>query len=151
MLPCKLLLAELENNMLLTDIAVEHTLVSKKDGVRQTFLLHPFTDTQRDSLGKFELVRDVSQPGFKDLKRSTFVTFQQLAELYAKGVLEEFGFSVRVCPGQGTYPAKLPAKKILPPSIRPGSSFDLAVQKVDISKPATRELRTALLRANVKI
>ena len=30
-------------------------------------------------------------------------------------------------------------------------SFDLAVQKVDISKEATRELRTALLRANVKI
>ena len=148
---CKLQLAELEKNMLLTDIAVEHTLVSKKDGVRQTFLLHPFTDTQRDSLGKFELVRDVSQPGFKDVKRSTFVTFQQLAELYAKGVLEEFGFSVRMCPGQGTYPAKLPGKKILPTSIKPGSWFDLAVQKVDIAKPATRELRTALLRANVKI
>ena len=137
--------------MLLTDIAIEHTLLSKKDGVRQTFLLHPFTDTQRDSLGKFELVRDVSQPGLKDVKRSTFVTFQQLAELYAKGVLEEFGFSVRMCPGQGTYPAKLPAKKILPTSIKPSSSFDLAVQKVDISKPATRELRTALLRANIKL
>ena len=51
--------------MLLTDITVEHTLVSKKDGVRQTFLLHPFTDTQRDSLGKFELVRDVSNPDSK--------------------------------------------------------------------------------------
>ena len=74
--------------MLLTDIAVEHTVVSKKDGVRQTFLLHPFTDTQRDSLGKFELVRDVSQPGLKDVKRSTFVSFHQLAELYAKGLLE---------------------------------------------------------------
>jgi hypothetical protein len=137
--------------MLLTDIAVEHTLVSKTTGVRQTFLLHPFTDTQRDSLGKFEIVRDTSQPGFKDVKRSTFVTFHQLAELYAKGVLEEFGFSVRMCPGQGTYPAKNPAKKILPTNIRPGSTFDLAVEKVDISKPATRELRTALLRTNVKL
>jgi hypothetical protein len=137
--------------MLLTDIAVEHTLVSKTTGVRQTFLLHPFTDTQRDSLGKFEIVRETSQRGFKDVKRSTFVTFHQLAELYAKGVLEEFGFSVRMCPGQGTYPAKNPAKKILPTSIRPGSTFDLAVEKVDISKPATRELRTALLRTNVKL
>lgn len=137
--------------MLLTDIAVEHTWMSKKDGVRQTFLLHPFTDTQRDSLGKFELVRDVSQPGRKDVKRSTYVSFQQLAELYAKGVLEEFGFSVRMCPRQGTYPGKLPAKKILPSSIKPGSSFDLAVQQVDLAKEATRELRTALLRANVKI
>ncbi|MEN9468216.1 MAG: hypothetical protein RL081_2217 [Pseudomonadota bacterium] len=105
--------------MLLTDIAVEHTLVSKNNGVRQTYLLHPFTNTQRDTLGKFEIVRDIREPGFKDVKRSAFVTFQQLAELYAKGVLEEFGFSVRMCPGQG--------------------------------KPANRELRTALLRTNVKL
>jgi len=137
--------------MLLIDIAVEHILVSKKNGVRQTFLLHPFTNTQRDTLGKFELVRDVSEPGFKEVKRSAFVTFQQLAELYSKGVLEEFGFSVRMCPGQGTYPNANPAKKVLPTSIRPGSPFDLAVQKVDASKPATRELRTALLRAHIKI
>jgi hypothetical protein len=79
------------------------------------------------------------------------VTFQQLAELYAKGVLEEFGFSVRMCPGQGTLPTANPPKKILPTSIRPGSSFDLTVQKVDVSKPANRDLRTALLRTNVKL
>ncbi|MFZ2308327.1 MAG: hypothetical protein WAW73_09245 [Rhodoferax sp.] len=137
--------------MLLTDIAVEHTLVSKKNGVRQTYLLHPFTDTQRDTLGKFEIVRDIREPGFKAVRRSAFVTFQQLAELYAKGVLEEFGFSVRMCPGQGTYPTANPAKRILPTNISPSSPFDLAVQKVDVSKPATRELRTALLRTNVKI
>ena len=82
---------------------------------------------------------------------STEPAAAQLAELYAKGLLEEFGFSVRMCPGKGTYPAKLPAKKILPTSIKPGSSFDLAVQKVDLSKPATRELKTALLRASVQI
>ncbi|WP_240538345.1 hypothetical protein [Rhodoferax sp. PAMC 29310] len=138
-------------NMLLTDIAVEHTRVSKKDGVRQTYLLHPFTNTQRDTLGKFEIVRDVREPGFKEVKRSAFVSFQQLAELYAKGVLEKFGFSVRMCPGQGTYPVANPAKKILPTSIKPGSSFDLAVQKVDVSKPAVRELRDALLRTYVKL
>ena len=113
--------------------------------------MHPFTNTQRDTLGKFEIVRDIREPGFKDVKRSAFVTFQQLAELYAKGVLEEFGFSVRMCPGQGTHPTVNPAKKILPTSIRPGSSFDLAVQKVDVSQPANRELRTALLRTNVKL
>ena len=140
-----------ENNMLLTDIAIEHSLVSKKSGVRQTFLLHPFTNTQRDTLGKFEIVRDISEPGFKQVKRSAFVTFQQLAELYAKGVLEEFGFSVRMCPGQGTYPTVNPVKKVLPTSISPGSPFDLAVQKVDVSQAANRELRTALLRVNVRL
>ena len=137
--------------MLLTDIAVEHTLLSKKNGARQTFLLHPFTNTQRDTLGKFEIVRNISAPGLKEVKRSTFVSFQQLAELYAKGVLDEFGFSVRMCPGQGTHPTVNPVKKVLPSSIKPGSPFDLAVQKVDVSLAANRELRTALLRVNVKL
>jgi len=144
-------LKKMENNMLLTDIAVEHSLVSKKSGVRQTFLLHPFTNTQRDTLGKFEIVRVISEPGSKEVKRSTFVTFQQLAELYTKGVLEEFGFSLRMCPGQGTYPTVNPVKKVLPTSIRPGSPFDLAARKVDASQAANRELRTALLRVNVKL
>jgi hypothetical protein len=44
-----------------------------------------------------------------------------------------------------------PIKKVLPSSIRPGSPFDLAVQKVDVSQAANRELRTALLRVNVKL
>ncbi|MDR7306571.1 hypothetical protein [Rhodoferax saidenbachensis] len=137
--------------MLLTDIGVEHTLASPKGGLRVALLLHPFTNTQRDSLGKFEIVRGIRELGVKEVKRSTFVSFQQLAELYAKGVLDEFGFSVRMCPADGKYPTANPVKKILPTSIRPGSPFDLAVQGVDVSKPASRELRTALLRTNVKL
>ena len=58
--------------MLLTDIAVEHTLMSPQKVVRATFLLHPFTNTQRDTFGKFEIVRDIREPGFKEVKRSTF-------------------------------------------------------------------------------
>jgi hypothetical protein len=56
-----------------------------------------------------------------------------------------------MCPGQGTPPTVNPVKKVLPTNISPGSPFDLAVQKVDVSKPANRELRTALLRTNVKL
>jgi len=136
--------------MLLTDIAVEHTLVSNQRDVRGTFLMHPFTNTQRDTFGKFEIVRDIREPGFKEVKRSAFVTFQQLAELYAKGVLKEFGFSIRMCPDHGKYPTANPVKKILPASIRSGSPFDLAAHSVDVSKPASRELKAALLRTNVK-
>lgn len=137
--------------MLLTDIAVEHALPPSKAGVRATLVLHPFTNTQRDSLGKFEIVRSVAEPGAKEVKRSTFVSFAQLAELYAKGVLDEYGFSVRMCAAGGQHPKVTPTKKILPASIRPGSAFDLAVKAVDGSKPATRELRTALLRTNVQL
>ncbi len=137
--------------MLLTDIAVEHTMTPLKGGPRVTVALHPFTNTQRDSLGKFEIVRGVSEPGGKEVRRSTFVSFQQLAELYAKGVLDEFEFSVRMCPADGKYPATTPIKKVLPSNIQPRSQFDLAVQGVDVSKPASRELRTSLLRTHVKL
>jgi hypothetical protein len=137
--------------MLLTDIAVEHTIAPPKGGQSVTVLLHPFTNTQRDSLGKFEIVRVIREPGAKDVKRSTFVSFQQLAELYAKGVLDEYGFSVRMCVAGGKHPAVIPIKKLLPTHIKPGSTFEQAVKGVDVSKPATRELRTALLRTNVKL
>lgn len=137
--------------MLLTDIAVEHTLVAPKSGARATVLVHPFTNTQRDSLGKFEIVRSVREPNGKEVKRSTFVSMQQLAELYAKGLLDEFGFAVRMCPAGGQHPKVNPVKKLLPAHIRPGSPFDLAVQGVDTAKPPSRELRTALLRTSVTL
>lgn len=137
--------------MLLTDIAVEHTPLSHKGEFRGTFLMHPFTNTQRDHIGKFEIVRDVREPGTKEVKPSAYVTFSQLAELYAKGVLTAFGFSVRMCPNQGKYPTANPVKRILPAHIKSGSPFDLAVRNVDVSKPACGELKAALLRANVKL
>jgi hypothetical protein len=92
--------------MLLTDISAEHIFTATKGGPRVTILVHPFTNTQRDSLGKFEIVRNIREPGAKEVKRSTFVSFQQLAELYAKGVLDEFGFSVRMCAADGKHPKR---------------------------------------------
>jgi hypothetical protein len=44
-----------------------------------------------------------------------------------------------------------PIKKLLPTHIRPGSPFELAVQGVDVTKAALRELRTAFLRTGVKL
>ncbi|CAM8656885.1 hypothetical protein MCEZEM1_01146 [Comamonadaceae bacterium] len=137
--------------MLLTDIAVEHTIAPPKVGLSVNVVLHPFTNTQRDSLGKFEIVRTVREPSGKDVKRSTFVSSAQLAELYAKGVLDEYGFSIRMCVPGGKYPKTTPTKKLLPAHIKPGSPFDLAVQAVDVAKEATRELRTALFRTGVTV
>ena len=67
------------------------------------------------------------------MKRSTFVSFQQLAELYAKGVLDGYGFSVRMCVPGGKHPAVTPTKKLLPTHIKPGFPFELAVQGVDVA------------------
>lgn len=66
-------------------------------------------------------------------------------------MLDEFGFSVRMCSAGGKYPATTPVKKVLPSNIKPRFQFDLAVQGVDVAKLASRELRTALLRTSVKL
>lgn len=108
-------------------------------------------NTMRDSLGRFEIVRTVCEPGAKDVKRSTFVSFQQLAELCCKGVLDEYGFSVRICVPGAKYPAVTPINKLLSTHIKPGSPFELAVKGVDVSKPATRELKMALFRTGINI
>lgn len=61
--------------MLLTDIVVEHQLQSHKGDFRGTFRMHPFTNTQLGHIGKFEIVRDIREPGLKKVKRSAHVTF----------------------------------------------------------------------------
>jgi hypothetical protein len=137
--------------MLLTDIAVEHTIAPPKGGLSVNVVLHPFTNTQRDSLGKYEIVRTVREPNGKDVKRSTFVSFAQLAELCAKGVLDQHGFAIRMCCADGKHPKTTPTKKLLPSHIKPGSPFALAVQGMDVTKVATRELRSALVRAGVNL
>lgn len=85
------------------------------------------------------------------MKRSTFVSFQQLAELYAKGLLDEYGFSVRMCVPGGKHPAVTPTKKLLSTHIKSGSSFEQAVQGLDVAKAATWELKTALFRTGLNL
>lgn len=84
--------------------------------------------------------------GCQRLEALHFLSFQELAELHAKGVLDEYGFSVRMCVPGGNYPKTTPTKKLLPAHIKLDSPFELAVQGVDVSKPATRELKMALFR-----
>ncbi|CAM8631712.1 hypothetical protein MCEMSHM24_02934 [Comamonadaceae bacterium] len=76
----------------------------------------------------YEIVRTVREPGAKVVKCSTFVSFQQLAELNARGALDKYDFSVRMYVPGGKHPKTTPTKKLLPAHIKPGSPFALAVQ-----------------------
>lgn len=58
---------------------------------------------------------------------------------------------VRLCPIQGKYPGANPDKNLVPNSIRTRSQFHAAIVAVDVSKPASRELRSVLLRVNVTL
>jgi hypothetical protein len=57
-------------------------------------------------------------PWAKEVKRFTVVSFQQVGELCAKGVLDEHGFSVRMCAPDGKPPNTTPVKKLFTAHIK---------------------------------
>lgn len=137
--------------MLLTDITIEHTKRASKGVPTQHFVMHPFESSSGSDAGTFEILRDIKEPDHKKVKRSVHVTTLQLAELYAKGVIEKFDILLRLRPNQGKYPSAPPGKKVPVSCITPGSSFDRLMRGFDKSAPVNAELKQILLRMNVKL
>lgn len=98
--------------MLITDIAIEHTKKSRKGGPDETFLMHPFENSQGTNAGKYEVLIESVEPGQGKCKRSIHVNLPQLAELYARGLTEILGIRLRLRPADGSYPTAPPGKKV---------------------------------------
>lgn len=137
--------------MLLTEIAIEHTKKSRLGGPDAVYLMHPFENAIGANAGKYEILRDINEPGHAKVKRSAHVTATQLAELYAKGLIEAYGFRLRLRPSKGDYPGPPPGKKVSTSCIQVGSNFDRLMRGVDRSKSVSEELKQILLRVNVKL
>ena len=137
--------------MLLTDIAIEHTKKSRVGGPDGVYQMHPFENTTGANAGKYEIVRNINEPGHTKVKRSAHVTALQLAELYAKGVIDAYGFRLRLRPSSGDYPGAPPGKKVPASCIQVGSNFDRLMRGVDTSRSVSEDLKQILLRVNVKL
>jgi hypothetical protein len=136
---------------LLTEIAIEHTKKSLVGGPDAVYLMHPFKNSLGANAGKYEILRDITELGHAKVKRSAHVTAAQLAELYAKGVIEAYGFRLRLRPSEGDYPGAPPGKKVPASCIQVGSNFDRLIRGVDRSKSVSDELKQILLRVNVNL
>ncbi len=137
--------------MLLTDIAIKHTKKSRTGAPDVTFLMHPFENSVGPNAGKFEILRDITEPDHENVKRSAHVTGTQLAELYARGIIDSYGIRLRLRPSKGEYPGAPPGKKVPASCIQPGSNVDRMMRGFDKSKPISDELKQVLLRINVKL
>lgn len=137
--------------MVLNDISIEHIRKSRVGGPGVVYLMHPFENSIGANAGKFEIIRDINEPGQPKVKRSAHVTATQLADLYARGVIEAYGFRLRLRPNKGDYPDSPPGKKVPANCIQAGSNFDRLMRSVDKTKPVSEELKQILLRVNVKI
>ena len=137
--------------MPLTDITIEHTKKSRKGGPDETFLMHPFENSTGPNAGKYEILRDINEPGEKKRKRSAHVTAAQLAELYARGLTETFEIRLRLRPADGNYPTAPPGKKVPLNCIKTGSVFSRMVQSIDQTSPVTPGLKTTLARLNIHL
>jgi len=130
---------------LLTDIAIQHTYRGKKSPAPLTFTMHPFENTQGEHAGLFEVLRDVDELP-KKVKRSTHLTRAELAELYARGLVERFAIRLRLRPGTGQYPDAPPGKKVPAACIVAGSDFDRRMRAVNVKTPMSEGLRLKLTR-----
>lgn len=136
--------------MLLTDIAIEHTKKSRTGAPDVTYQMHPFENSVGANAGKFEILRDITESDHKKVKRSAHVTTAQLAELYARQIIESYSIRLRLRPSKGEYPGAPPGKKVPASCIQAGSSFHRLMRGVDRTTPVSNELKQVLLRINVK-
>jgi hypothetical protein len=127
---------------LLADIAVVHEYRGRKAPEPQSFVLHPFAIRQGEHEGTFEILH--SRRGVEDPKHAGHVTRGQLAELFARGLMERLGIRLRLRPADATYPDSLPAKKVPRACIAAGSGFDRDVAAVDTAAPLPAPLRAVL-------
>ena len=133
--------------MILTEIAIPHEYKGRKAAEPLSFTLHPFAETEGEHAGLFEVM--LSRRGAGDGKvRSGWVTLDQLAELYARDLMQRKGLRLRLRPAPDVdYPDTFPGKKVPRSAIPKGSAFDLRILAVDRSKqvsPGVRALITQL-------
>ena len=128
---------------MLTDISIEHVYKGKKSAVPLTFTMHPFRNSQGEFADLFEIIHTRKQ-GSKPVKRSAHVTEPELAELFARGLLEEHEIRLRLRPAGGGYPDAPPGKKVPRHCVRPGSGFDRAIRIVDLTQPISSSLKAKL-------
>lgn len=125
----------------LTDIAIEHTYSGEKAPAPMHFTMHPYPNSRGSHAGRFEIFRDIKVAGRKKVRRSAHVTAQELAELYARGLVETFSIHLRLRPSSGVYPDSHPGKRVPRSCIVPGSCFDRDVKRVRVSEPMSPRLR----------
>ena len=135
---------------MLTDISIEHIYKGTKTDGPVTFTMHPFRNSHGEFQDRFEIIHDRREAG-KVTKRSAHVTEQELAELFARGLLEEHGIRLRLRPAGGSYPDAPPGKKVSRNCIQPGSGFDRGVNAIDITQPVSSGLRSQLARFKLTV
>jgi hypothetical protein len=113
--------------------------------------MSPFRNQKDPFAGRFEILytKDLGD-GRKD-KRSGHVSLEELAEIFARGLLREHGIRIRIRPIDGDYPDSPPGKKIPSRCIEPGSTFDRMVRSVDTRTPMSAELRAEIAAMGVPV
>lgn len=130
---------------MMTDISIEHTYKGKKTPAPVSFTMHPYQNSQGAHAGLFEVLRDLKEQPSK-VKRSAHLTTSELAEAYARGLIEQYEIRLRLRAANGAYPDSPPGKKVPRHCVTPHSDFDRMIHAVDLSCPVSPGLRRQLGR-----
>lgn len=74
------------------------------------------------------------------------LTANELAEAYARGIIEQYGIHSRLQPANGAHPDSPPAKKGPLRCVVQGSDFDRMVRVVDVAQPIPQGPKLQLKR-----
>lgn len=134
---------------MLTDIAIAHEYKGKRSVAPLGFIMHPARNRMGPNAGKFEIInRRAGGDGRK--KRSAHVALTELAELYARGLIETYRIALRVAPGGGeVYPDAHPGKYVPAVCIVGHSDFARMVKRVDRSAPMSNGVKLALKQIDI--
>ena len=133
---------------MLSDIAVPHVYVGKKSTKPLNFILHPFTQTVGEWKDHYEIIFTRIYGG-KPSKKSGHVTKFELAEMFARDILDSHGIRVRLRPAANDYPDAAPGKLVPRDCTRQGSDFESLVARVDIERAMSDGLGKQLIMMNV--
>ena len=137
--------------MTLTDVVIPHEYKGKNAHRGEKYIVDPFQNSRGPNAGKYEILRYVERSGPKRKKRSAHVTEVELAELYARGLINDGDIRIRVRPVTNNYPTSPLGKTVPRHCITAGSAFGTLVEKVDIGLPVSENLRQELSGIGISI
>jgi hypothetical protein len=126
------------------DLRIEHTYRKRNSTHEESMWMNPYRNQKTPHAGLYDIAR-TAKNGSANRKYSSHVTLEELAELYARGLVDSEKLRLRLTPSDGTtYPIKPPRKYLPSGCLVAGSRLDNLIQRSTKSGPFSPDMLRVL-------
>ena len=126
------------------DLRIEHTYRKRNSTHEESMWMSPSRNQKAPHAGLYDIAR-TARNGSVNRKYSSHVSLEELAELYARGLVDAEKLRLRLAPSDGTpYPIPRPRKYVPSRCLVAGSSLDSLIQRSPKSGPFSPALQGVL-------